>query len=197
MHLFLLGVSHRTAPVELRERLDFSSRDLGAAVEALATRPSAGRVGRAVDVQPVRDLRRQRRPGARARRDHRVPQRVPSACRAESVHAAPVLARRRGRRRASVPRRRRSRLAGRRRAADPRTGEGRVPGGRGTSLHRADAEQAVPLVVRRRQARADGDRRSAKARCRSASPPSRWRERSSGDSRAGACSSSAPARSAR
>jgi glutamyl-tRNA reductase len=41
MDLFLLGVSHRTAPVDLRERLDFASRDLGAAVEALATRPSA------------------------------------------------------------------------------------------------------------------------------------------------------------
>jgi glutamyl-tRNA reductase len=41
VHLFLLGVSHRTAPVELREKLDFSSRDLGAAVEALATRASA------------------------------------------------------------------------------------------------------------------------------------------------------------
>ena len=41
MHLFLLGVSHRTAPVEMREKLDFSSRDLGAAVEALATRASA------------------------------------------------------------------------------------------------------------------------------------------------------------
>ena len=41
MHLFLLGVSHRTAPVDLRERLDFSSRDVGAAVEALATRSSA------------------------------------------------------------------------------------------------------------------------------------------------------------
>ena len=41
MHLYLLGVSHKTAPVEMRERLDFSSRDLGAAVEALATRPSA------------------------------------------------------------------------------------------------------------------------------------------------------------
>ena len=40
MHLLLLGVSHKTAPVDLRERLDFSSRDLGAAVEALATRPS-------------------------------------------------------------------------------------------------------------------------------------------------------------
>ena len=41
MHLFLLGVSHRTAPIELRERLDFSSRDVGAAVEALASRSSA------------------------------------------------------------------------------------------------------------------------------------------------------------
>lgn len=41
MHLFLLGVSHKTAPVELRERLDFTSRDLGAAVEALAARSAA------------------------------------------------------------------------------------------------------------------------------------------------------------
>ena len=41
MRLFLLGVSHRTAPLGVREKLDFSTRDLGAAVEALATRPSA------------------------------------------------------------------------------------------------------------------------------------------------------------
>ena len=41
MHLSLVGVSHRTAPVDLRERLDFSSRDVGAAVEALASRSSA------------------------------------------------------------------------------------------------------------------------------------------------------------
>jgi glutamyl-tRNA reductase len=41
VHLFLLGVSHKTAPVELRERLDFSSRDLGTAVDALASRPTA------------------------------------------------------------------------------------------------------------------------------------------------------------
>ncbi len=41
MQLFLLGVSHRTAPVDLREKLDFSSRDVGAAVEALAARSSA------------------------------------------------------------------------------------------------------------------------------------------------------------
>lgn len=41
MHLYLLGVSHRTAPVDLRERLDFSSRDVGTAVEALTARTSA------------------------------------------------------------------------------------------------------------------------------------------------------------
>jgi len=40
MHLFLLGVSHRTAPVDLRERLDFSSRDLSAAAGAIAAKPS-------------------------------------------------------------------------------------------------------------------------------------------------------------
>jgi glutamyl-tRNA reductase len=42
MHVFLLGVSHQTAPIDLRERLDFSSRDVGAAVEAVAARCSAG-----------------------------------------------------------------------------------------------------------------------------------------------------------
>src|SRR5262245_11279920 len=41
MHLLLLGVSHKTAPVDLREKLDFSSRDVGAAVEALSARSSA------------------------------------------------------------------------------------------------------------------------------------------------------------
>ena len=41
MHLLLVGASHRTAPVELRERLDFGSRGLDAAVRALAERQSA------------------------------------------------------------------------------------------------------------------------------------------------------------
>jgi glutamyl-tRNA reductase len=40
MSLLLLGVSHRTAPVELREKLDFSSGNVGAAVEELAARAS-------------------------------------------------------------------------------------------------------------------------------------------------------------
>jgi glutamyl-tRNA reductase len=38
VHLLLIGASHRTAPVELRERLDFSSRGLEDAVRALGSR---------------------------------------------------------------------------------------------------------------------------------------------------------------
>lgn len=40
MHLLLVGASHRTAPVELRERLDFCSGGLEHAVRALARRQS-------------------------------------------------------------------------------------------------------------------------------------------------------------
>jgi glutamyl-tRNA reductase len=38
VHLLLVGASHRTAPVELRERLDFSSRGLEQAVRTLVAR---------------------------------------------------------------------------------------------------------------------------------------------------------------
>jgi glutamyl-tRNA reductase len=38
MHLLLVGVSHRTAPVELRERLDFHARGLDSALRAIADR---------------------------------------------------------------------------------------------------------------------------------------------------------------
>ena len=41
MELLLLGVSHRTAPIELRERLDFSARGVDAALDALAGRAPA------------------------------------------------------------------------------------------------------------------------------------------------------------
>jgi glutamyl-tRNA reductase len=40
MHLLLLGISHHTAPVELRERLDFQAPGLQSAVRALAARGS-------------------------------------------------------------------------------------------------------------------------------------------------------------
>lgn len=38
MHLLLVGISHRTAPVEIRERLDFQTRGLEAALRALTSR---------------------------------------------------------------------------------------------------------------------------------------------------------------
>jgi glutamyl-tRNA reductase len=38
VHLLLVGANHRTAPIALRERLDFSSRGLGLALKALAAR---------------------------------------------------------------------------------------------------------------------------------------------------------------
>ena len=44
MHLLLVGASHRTASVALRERLDFSSRGLEQALQAVAGRPAAAEV---------------------------------------------------------------------------------------------------------------------------------------------------------
>jgi glutamyl-tRNA reductase len=38
MHLLLVGISHRTAPVELRERVDFQARGIERAVQALSSR---------------------------------------------------------------------------------------------------------------------------------------------------------------
>ena len=38
MHLLLVGISHRTAPVELRERLDFQARGVEDALQALGSR---------------------------------------------------------------------------------------------------------------------------------------------------------------
>lgn len=40
MHLLLVGISHRTAPVELRERVDFQARGVAEALTALAERGS-------------------------------------------------------------------------------------------------------------------------------------------------------------
>jgi len=42
MHLLLVGISHKTAPVELRERIDFHARGLDVAVRELAPRLAAG-----------------------------------------------------------------------------------------------------------------------------------------------------------
>ena len=53
MHLLLVGLSHRTAPVELRERVDFQARDLQAALRALAGRGSAREAVQLPDDDPI------------------------------------------------------------------------------------------------------------------------------------------------
>src|SRR5438093_3757671 len=40
MHLLLVGISHHTAPVDIRERVDFAARGVPAALRALAGRGS-------------------------------------------------------------------------------------------------------------------------------------------------------------
>jgi len=40
MHLLLVGISHRTAPVELRERIDLQARGIAEALQSLASRGS-------------------------------------------------------------------------------------------------------------------------------------------------------------
>jgi glutamyl-tRNA reductase len=45
MHLLLVGISHRTAPIELRERVDFQARGLENALRTLATRAPRGASG--------------------------------------------------------------------------------------------------------------------------------------------------------
>jgi glutamyl-tRNA reductase len=42
MHLLLVGISHKTAPVELRERIDFHARGLDVALRELAPRVASG-----------------------------------------------------------------------------------------------------------------------------------------------------------
>ena len=126
MHLLaLVGISHRTAPVELRERVDFQARGVEHALRALAARRSRAReLAVALDLQPRRALRglRRRRDGARrtGRRSSATFHGVDAA--ALEPHVYDVGGPRGGA--APVPRRRRPRLARRRRAADSRPGQG-------------------------------------------------------------------------
>src|SRR5215470_19666024 len=45
MRLLLVGISHRTAPVDVRERVDFQARGLELALRTLASRKPAGSAG--------------------------------------------------------------------------------------------------------------------------------------------------------
>ena len=60
MKLQMVGCSHHTAPVEVRERLAFSREQAAEALARFRSRYPAGRGGAALDVQPRRAVCRQR-----------------------------------------------------------------------------------------------------------------------------------------
>ena len=141
MRLFAVGLSHRTAPVELRECVDFARRGLDAALAALAARNADARSGRAstcnrAEIYAVADSRRGRRVLRRFISEYNG---VPWDALAPHV----VIYRGARGRRPPVPRRRRPRLAGRRRAADPRPGQGRLRDGDRAEVHRRADQPAV------------------------------------------------------
>ena len=183
MHLLLVGISHRTAPVELRERRRLpGARPRGGAAGARRARIDA-RSGRALDLQPRRALRRVRR-----RRRRRAPTCVRFVSEFHGVDRADAARRTsttssistpRGICSASPPASTRWSSASRRSSARSRT---RTPLASERADRRARAQPAVPLVVRRRQARAHRNRPRRRAPSRSASPRSRWRARSSATS---------------
>ncbi len=56
MHLLAVGISHRTAPVDLRESVDFGRGGLETALSAIATRGVGREVCTAVHLQSIGNL---------------------------------------------------------------------------------------------------------------------------------------------
>ena len=191
--LLALGVSHKTAPLELRERLALTEGRavgmLGELVEreevleaaAISTCNrtelylyAADPVGaEAVGARPA--LARGRDPADRARRP-------------------PLLAARLRGGRAPAPGHRRARLDDHRRGRDPGPGQARLRARAGRGRDRPDPQPPLPRGARRRQAGPLGDRDLASARCRSPRSRSSSPSGRSASSSSAGCWSSAPAR---
>ena len=106
--LLALGISHKTAPVEVRERLALTEREAERLLRELTAHDEITRGRRDLDVQPHRGLPRRRRPGRRPRpsastRSPPAPGSGPTELAARRLHAAQLR-----RRAPALPRRERA-----------------------------------------------------------------------------------------
>ena len=149
--LVCLGLSHRTAPVELRERLTTLGPQAGScpAVVEHAVLSTCYRVELYAYLEDGVEEAREELIGVLAE-GHDVERGAP--------RRPPLRARRRGRRASSRPGRRRSRLARARRGRDPRAGRRRVRGEPDGRHCRPCARAALPDGRRGRPASAERDR---------------------------------------
>ena len=194
--LLALGISHKTAPVALRERLAFD-RAGGDRVRAPGDGDAGGaRGGRDLDVQPHRGLPRRRRPGARRVRRARAARRScldppdralgRDLLAAQLRRGAPALSRDGG-----------ARVDDRRRGRDPGPGQALLRSGDARRVHGTALQSPVRGGADGGQARAHGDRdrrharehplgggRPRAERARRPRAPSRGRARRGRDERA-------------
>ena len=185
--LLALGVSHKTAPLELRERLALTEGRAAGVLERAARRRADPRGRGALDLQPHRALPRRRRPGRgrvggarRARARGRHPP--------DRAARPPLLAARRRGRPPPLPRHRRPRLDDPRRGRDPGPGQARLRAGAGRGRHRARSSTASSAARSRPAsgpATETADRREGASR--SPRSPSSWRSARSATSPSAAC----------
>ena len=153
--IVVVGLSHQTAPLEVREALAFPKERLAEALAAGAGGVGPGRGHDPLHLQPGGDLRPG--PGVGRGAGGGVPGAVPRAA-ARRAGGPPLPARGRGRGAPRLPGRGQPRLDGAGRAADPRAGEAGLRGGGEGGRPRLGPERAAQPLVRRGQARPHRDR---------------------------------------
>ena len=128
--LLALGVSHKTAPLELRERLALTEGRAVGVLGELPRRRADPRGGGDLDLQPDRALPGRLRPG-RGRVDGARRPRPPGRHPPDRAARPPLLAARQRGRPPPLPGHRRARLDDRRRGRDPGPGQARLRAGAG------------------------------------------------------------------
>ena len=176
--LLALGISHKTAPVAVRERLALTTREAERLLRELTARRRGPRGRRDLDVQPHRGLPRRERPGAGRGRacSSRLANRAgirPTELAERRLHAAQLR-----RRAPALPRRERPGVDDRRRGRGAGPGPARLRARAGRRHDRADDQPPVPAPRCRPAsacARETGDRRGRAPACRPSRSSSRAR----------------------